>query len=134
MTGESIILVMKIVTVMKIGLDAIIGEIKSFLEKTTDSNGPGVMPPSPQGVGLPGWRELIHCSDDCSDKQFIEVTVHMVHNEWIHAFLCRSHPENIRGFPPYYLFRDEAGRGIYCVNLQKNIKRIVYDRVGCIPS
>ena len=98
MTGESIILVMKIVTVMKIGLDAIISQVKSFLEKTTDSHSPGVMPPPPPRVGGPGWRKLLYSSDDCRNKELVEVAVHMVHNQWIHAFLCRSHPENTRDF------------------------------------
>lgn len=98
MTRENIILAMKIVTVMKIGLDAIIGEIKSFFEKTTNRHDPGVMSPPSPGVGRPGWRKLLYSGDDCSNKELVEMTVHMVHNQWIHAFLCRSHPEKTRGF------------------------------------
>lgn len=121
MARKSIIVLMEIFTVLQIGLDAIIGQIESFFEDATDRHCPGVMPlPSPR-LRFPGWWELVHCGSYCSDKELVEMTVHMVHNQWIHAFLCISHPEKKKGSPHYYLFRDEA------LVYKKFIKQVFHD-------
>ena len=94
--------------VFHVGLDAVIGLVKSYLEEASDGDGLWVVSFSSFFIGLPGWRQPMYCFDHRLGEQGGEVAVHIVRNGWVHPLLCASHPTKTELYLPNYLFRDEA--------------------------
>jgi hypothetical protein len=78
--------------VVDVCFDAVVGEVESFFQDAADCDSLWFVSWSSFVVGFPGWWEPMYCFDNCSGKQFVEVTVDVVRNCWIHSFFSTSHP------------------------------------------